>query len=270
MVALGWPVVPEVKARMQVSSRAVSTLVNSADCFAIAASRPSAEASLNQRMCFSSGDSAAASLSSSARRRSHRAWLTFRLGDDMLEFLGAQQRHGRRGDSADFHHREPAGRHHRVVRRAQQHAIAGDDAELIDQHVGDAVGLLLQVGIGPAQVRRLDADAPSPAFRDMPVEQFRRAVHALGELQFRQVEQELRLRRGRRQVVAGEGIDMGAVGHVIPVACSHSPFPSFRDREAKPGIHGASGKPIHGMTLSRVSEKSTVLPPPTQMRTPSL
>jgi hypothetical protein len=114
----------------------------------------------------------------------------------MLEFLGAQQRHGRRGDSADFHHREPAGRHHRVVRRAQEHAIAGDDAELIDQHVGDAVGLLLQVGIGPAQVRRLDADAPSPAFRDMPVEQFRRAVHALGELQLRQLEQELRLRSG--------------------------------------------------------------------------
>jgi hypothetical protein len=87
MVALGWPVVPEVKARMQVSSRAVSTLVNSADCFAIAASRPSAEASLNQRMCFSSGDSAAASLSSSARRRSHRAWLTFALAMTCLSSL---------------------------------------------------------------------------------------------------------------------------------------------------------------------------------------
>jgi hypothetical protein len=111
-----------------------------------------------------------------------------RLGDHVLEFLGAQQRHGRRGDSADFHHREPAGGHHRVVRRAQEHAIAGDDAELIDQHVGDAVGLLLQVGVGPAQLGRLDADPPSPAFRDVPVEQFRRAVHALGKLQLRQVE----------------------------------------------------------------------------------
>jgi hypothetical protein len=46
MVALGCPVVPEVKARMQVSSRAVSTLAKVNECFAIAASSPSCELSL--------------------------------------------------------------------------------------------------------------------------------------------------------------------------------------------------------------------------------
>ena len=38
---------------------------------------------------------------------------------------------------------EPAGREHRVVRRAQQHAVAGDDAHVLHEHVGDAVGSLL-------------------------------------------------------------------------------------------------------------------------------
>ncbi len=50
MVALGTPVVPEVKASRQVSSAAVSTLVKVALWRAIAASRPSGEASLKQRM----------------------------------------------------------------------------------------------------------------------------------------------------------------------------------------------------------------------------
>jgi len=53
IVALGSPVVPEVKASRQVSSAAVSTARNGFAWRAIAASRPSGESSLNRRTCFS-------------------------------------------------------------------------------------------------------------------------------------------------------------------------------------------------------------------------
>jgi hypothetical protein len=57
-----------------------------------------------------------------------------------------------------------------AVGAAQQHAVAGHQAQVVDQHAGDAVGLRLQFGIGPVQ--------------------------ALGQLQFGPLEQELRQRRG--------------------------------------------------------------------------
>jgi hypothetical protein len=88
----------------------------------------------------------------------------------MLEFLGAQQRHGRRGDSADFHHREPAGGHHRIVRRAQQHAVAGAPGRGRLPARWRCGWPFLQVGIGPAHIRRLDAEAVSAPFGNMLVE----------------------------------------------------------------------------------------------------
>ena len=74
IVAFGWPVVPEVKANMQVSSAAVATLSKLAGWRAIAASRPLSPASLKQRM--RNGASRMASRSSSARFRSHSACVT--------------------------------------------------------------------------------------------------------------------------------------------------------------------------------------------------
>ncbi len=73
MVALGTPVVPEVKASRQVSSAAVSTLTKAADWRAIAASRPSGEVSLKQRMRTGMSACPTASRSASASRASHRA-----------------------------------------------------------------------------------------------------------------------------------------------------------------------------------------------------
>ena len=56
IVALGWPVVPEVKPKRAQSSAAVSTLANCTDWRCIAASSPSsAEASPKQRTWFSCG-----------------------------------------------------------------------------------------------------------------------------------------------------------------------------------------------------------------------
>ena len=90
-----------------------------------------------------------------------------RLVDDLLQLLGAQQRHAAHRDAAGLDHREPAGRQHRRVRRAQQHAVARHQPHVVHQHVGDAVGLCLQLGIGPAQARRLDAQPVAAPFGDM-------------------------------------------------------------------------------------------------------
>ena len=73
-----------------------------------------------------------------------------RLVDDGAEFPGTQQRHGRDRDTASLDHRQIGGDHHRGVRCAQQHPVAGDHAELPRQHIGDAVHALGQVGVGPA------------------------------------------------------------------------------------------------------------------------
>ena len=135
--------------------------------------------------------------------------------DDRLQLLGAQQRHRRHRDRPGLHHGEPAGGQHRVVRRAQQHAVAGHDAHVLHQHLGDAIGTVLQVAPGPGQTGRADADPLAAALRNRCVEQLDGAVQLRGELQLGQLEQKLRLLIGRRQVVAGEGVDVGA-GHGYP------------------------------------------------------
>ncbi len=135
------------------------------------------------------------------------------LGQDLPELLGAQQRHGGHGDRAHLHHREPTSRQHRVVGRAQQHAVAGHHAHLVHEHVGDAVGVFLQVGVGPAQAaRRPDAQAIALAGGDAPVEQLGRAIEPRWKLQRRQIEAVDRLELRRRQAIAGERVEVGT-GH---------------------------------------------------------
>jgi len=141
---------------------------------------------------------------------------------DGLEFLGPQQRHRRHRDAARLHDGEPAGGQHGVVRRAQQHTVARHQAHVPDQHVGDAVGALLQVGIGPGHAGRPDADAPAASLGHVAVEQFGGAVQALGKPELGQFEQEHRLLFGRRQVVAGEGVQMRG-GHVVSSVKTNRP-----------------------------------------------
>ena len=59
----------------------------------------------------------------------------------------------------------------------------------------------------------VSAQAPAAAFGDVAVEKFGRAVQLRRELQRWQREKDLGLRLRRRQVVAGEGVDVRAVGH---------------------------------------------------------
>ena len=70
------------------------------------------------------------------------------------------------------------GGHHRVVRAAQQHAVAGLEAHLAHQHVGEAVRLREELRIGALAVRRAQRDAVAVAARHRLVEQLGGAVQA--------------------------------------------------------------------------------------------
>jgi hypothetical protein len=129
-----------------------------------------------------------------------------RLVGDGGQFARAQQRHGGQRDAAGLDHAQDAGRHHRTVRAAQQHAAAGGQPEIVAQHVGNAVDLRQQLGVGEAFARADQRGARAPAARDGVIEQRARAVQALRVLQLGQVEQEVRPGARRRQVRTREAI----------------------------------------------------------------
>ena len=88
------------------------------------------------------------------KRLSTIAWLICGAVDDRRDLARAQQRHGRDDHPARLQHAEPGGEHRVAIRPAQQHAIAGDEAVLVDQQPRDAAGEIVEVGVGPAAVRR--------------------------------------------------------------------------------------------------------------------
>ena len=169
-----------------------------------------------------------------------------RLGHDVGELLGAQQRHRAHRDAAGLHHREPARGEHRRVRRAQQHAVARNETEILDQHVGDAVGAIEQVGVGPAHAgrpRRSRCGRPSRARsrgRAAPSAQFSRS----GYRELRQLENEFGPGSARRQVVARERVDVRRVAHHSTVALvpfhPRAPHPRARMVPRRPSL-GAPG-----------------------------
>jgi hypothetical protein len=226
IVALGTPVVPDVKANRQQSSAAVSSV----------AKRPVA------------GTAEQTDRAQRLARRGHLLQRTGkpgiaermrdpRLGDDRTELGGAQQRHRRHGDAAGLHHREPARGEHRRIGAAQQHAIAGHQPHVPDEHMGDPVSLVPQIRIGPAQpAGRADADAVAASFGDVAVEKLGGAVQLVGKSQLRQLEQELRLLLGRRKIVAGEAVEMGG-WHAGP-----PDEPGVRSRPRRAGRAGSRGR----------------------------
>src|SRR6266478_5219128 len=130
------------------------------------------------------------------------------LADRIGDLLRAQQRHGRDHDATGFDDREIGGDHHRAVRSAQQHAVAGHHPEHAREHVGDAVHPLRELRVAQRIVWRDQAGCIAATLRNPAVEQFDHAIHPIGIVQFRQLEAEIRPLRARRQVIAREGIDM--------------------------------------------------------------
>ena len=120
--------------------------------------------------------------------------------DHRRDLARAKQRHGRDHHAAGLQHAEPRGEHRVAVRPAQKHAVAGDQAMLLDQQPRDAAAEIVEVGIGPAAVIVDDRQR----VRRAALQQLRRGVQPLGILQLGQVEAEFRQQLRRRQSVFDE------------------------------------------------------------------
>ena len=133
--------------------------------------------------------------------------------DHVGQLFRAQQRHRRDDDAAGLHHGKPARRHHLVVEAAQQHAVSRDEAEVVDQQVGDAVRLGEQFVVRKPALRSHDGGAATVPVRDRAVQQLGGAVEPLGILQLRQREQKVWPLLVRRKMVAGERVDVRGGAH---------------------------------------------------------
>jgi hypothetical protein len=97
---------------------------------------------------------------------------------------------------------------------AKQHAVAGHQAHILDQHAGNAVDVCVKVGIGPTDSGALHAQPVTVALAYPPVDQFGGAVELRGELQLGSIEEKLGQLIDGGQVIASEGIDRGRARHV--------------------------------------------------------
>ncbi len=128
-----------------------------------------------------------------------------RLVEGLPDFLRAQQRHGGDDHAARLQHGEIRGDHPRVVGGAQQHAVAGHEAEFADEHVGDAVHPLRELRVAERLGRRHQRWVVG-ALGEVAVEQLHRAIQAL---RIGDGVPELRPFAARRQIVADEAVDPG-------------------------------------------------------------
>ncbi len=128
---------------------------------------------------------------------------------DRRQLACAQQRHRRDHHATGLEHAEPAGGQPRVVRAAQQHAVAWHETEVVDQHVGHGIGAGQQVGVRPGRAVLADQARPvAPVPGDHVVEECCRAVQPVRVGELREREEQLGPLVSRRQVVAAEGVDV--------------------------------------------------------------
>ena len=109
-----------------------------------------------------------------------------RFDDNLLQFAGPQHWHGRDGDGAGLHHGQPGGEHQGRVAAAKQNAIAGHNAQILRQHMAQAVGLGRQFGIAPDRIPFEDRRLFRRDLCQRVVQQPLAAIERVGELQRRQ------------------------------------------------------------------------------------
>ena len=129
------------------------------------------------------------------------------LVDDLVQFPGPEQRHRVDDDGADLGGGEPAGDHRGVVGRAYQHAVAGQDAVVLDERMGDTVRPVGQFLVGAPATVADERRAVAETSGNHRVGQLDSGVEALRIVET--LEPELRPLVGRRQVVSCEGVDVG-------------------------------------------------------------
>ena len=134
-----------------------------------------------------------------------------RLIDHDRELLGAQQRHGGDDDAARLQDGEVDRRHHRAVRRAKEHPVAGHEP-LAREPVRQPVHQSGELGVGPREPVPEDRDALAAPLCDVAVDELDGDVEAFRVAEPVEVDQ-----RGpsilRRKVLARERVDVAAAQH---------------------------------------------------------
>ncbi len=135
--------------------------------------------------------------------------------DHGRDLAWSEQRHGRHHHAAGLEHAKPGGEQGVAVRPAEQHAVAGDEAHLVDQQPGDAAAEIVEFAISPAAVRIGDGEISGLA----AFQQLCRSIEA-----FRIVEQQkFRQLVCRRQTVTNETVvahsGTTAVASISTIAC---------------------------------------------------
>ena len=136
--------------------------------------------------------------------------------DDLGQLTGAQHRHRVDHHRAGLRGRQPARHHRRVVGAADQHPIAGLDAVVLGEGVGEPIRpvgeLLVGASTAVADQRRVVAHP----LVDDPVGELDRGVEVLGILE--PVEQQVGPLGERREIVAGERVDVATRTEDVGVA----------------------------------------------------
>ena len=182
MVAFGSPVVPEVKPSSATSSRPVLHRVerhglaqrDAVELGVVIGGAVEADHLFEEFRGLGAGDKLVHQPRVAQRQR-HLG-----LVDDLGEFARAQHRHGVDDDRAGLGGGEPARHHRRIVGGADQDAVAGLDAEILDQRVGDAVGPVGELLIGAAAAIADQRDVVAEAALDHAVGQFDAGVELSG------------------------------------------------------------------------------------------
>ncbi|MNV34044.1 hypothetical protein D3C71_1254470 [compost metagenome] len=139
--------------------------------------------------------------------------------DDVAQLARAQQRHGRHRHQPGVDSTQPGQRHLHRVAAAQQHTVAGHEAVVQRQHLGNARGLGAGVAVGVRAVWAAQQGAVDVARTFGLVEQRLHQVGLVGDLQLRQVVAQRGPGLGCRHAVVHEMVGLGGGGfHAITPA----------------------------------------------------
>jgi len=138
--------------------------------------------------------------------------------DDAGQLARAQQRHGGHRHQPGVDHAQPGQRHLHRVAPAQQHAVAGHQAVVLRQHLGNARGFCAGLAVGVGAVRAAQQGAVDVAGALGLVEQRLDQVGLVGDLQLGQVVLQGGPGLGRRQAVVHKVVGLGGLHEKITPA----------------------------------------------------
>ena len=134
-----------------------------------------------------------------------------RLGfeNHLGELLGAQQRHGRHRHQPGVHHTQPGQCHAHRIATAQEHPVAGYQAVVFGQYLGNAADAFTGFCVTHRKVFRAQKGPRRPTLLSCPRQERRYQIGLRRDLQLRCVVAQLRPLVGARQSLMHKAIGLG-------------------------------------------------------------